>query len=348
MAQQLITDQQVLGANPDYADIERRKKIADLLIGESTEQPKGQMISGYYVAPSLAQMLNPVAKAIAGTESAKAGEQKQTALVNALRGKKAQETQAISDAINAKDWNKASNLIASSETGAGQEYKPLLAKFLVPEQLSEKDKEDIRLREAEIKARAAQHNQSLAQSRVPMGYRMKADGSLEPIPGGPADIKAQTVNAGRETVDTLIGGLKDQYDILKKGGGITTKENTLMNVPAYLSSTGAGQQAGKLFGTQNQSARNTIVQSRPLLLAAIKNATGMSAKQMDSNVELKMYLAAATDPSLDYEANMAALNQLEELYGLNGKTATGGVGGGSSFPSASEIAAEKARRESKK
>lgn len=319
MAQQLITDQQVLGANPDYADIERQKKIAELLIGESTEQPKGQMISGYYVAPSWAQMLNPVAKAIAGTQAAKGAETKQTALVNALRGKKAEETKAISDAINAKDWNKASNLIAASETGAGAEYKPLLAKFLVPEQLSEKDKEELRLREMEIKQRLAMQNQQLAQSRVPMGYRMKSDGTLEAIPGGPADIKAQTVNAGRESVDTLISGLKDQYDILKKGGGITTQDNTLMNVPAYLSSTGAGQAAGKMFGTANQSARNSIVQSRPLLLAAIKNATGMSAKQMDSNVELKMYLAAATDPTLDYEANMKALNQLQELYGIGGK-----------------------------
>jgi hypothetical protein len=166
-----------------------------------------------------------------------------------------------------------------------------------------------------------------AQSRVPMGYRMTKDGGLEPIPGGPADQKAQTVNAGRETVDTLIAGLKDQYGILKKGGGITTTENTFMNVPAYLSSTAAGQATGKLFGTQNQSARNTIVQSRPLLLAAIKNATGMSAKQMDSNVELKMYLDAATNPSLDFEANMAALNQLETLYGLSG-TASGAPTGG--------------------
>lgn len=175
------------------------------------------------------------------------------------------------------------------------------------------------------RASLAIQSSNQAQSRVPMGYRMKQDGGLEPIPGGPADQKAQTVDAGRQTVDTLIAGLKDQYGILKEGGGITSKDNTIMNVPAYLSSTGAGQAAGKMFGTQNQSARNTIVQSRPLLLAAIKNATGMSAKQMDSNVELKMYLAAATDPSLDYEANMAALNQLETLYGISGnKAPTGG------------------------
>jgi hypothetical protein len=184
-----------------------------------------------------------------------------------------------------------------------------------------------------------------ANSRVPMGYRMTKDGNLEPIPGGPADQKAQTVDAGRQTVDTLIAGLKDQYGILKEGGGITTKDNTFMNVPAYLSSTGAGQAAGKMFGTANQSARNTIVQSRPLLLAAIKNATGMSAKQMDSNVELKMYLAAATDPSLDYEANMAALNQLETLYGIGSKAGTTGTSG---MPNASDIDAEIARRQGKK
>jgi hypothetical protein len=162
-----------------------------------------------------------------------------------------------------------------------------------------------------------------AQSRVPMGYRMKQDGTLEAIPGGPADQKALTVNAGRETVDTLVTGLKGQYDILKEGGGITTKDNTFMNIPAYLSSTGVGQTTGKLFGTQNQSARNSIAQSRPLLLQAIKKATGASAKEMDSNVELQMYLKAATDPTLDYEANIYALEQLQTLYGIGGNAPAG-------------------------
>ena len=162
-----------------------------------------------------------------------------------------------------------------------------------------------------------------AQSRVPMGYRMKQDGTLEAIPGGPADQKALTVNAGRETVDTLVTGLKAQYDTLKEGGGITTKDNTFKNIPAFISSTGVGQTTGKLFGTQNQSARNTISQSRPLLLQAIKKATGASAKEMDSNVELQMYLRAATDPTLDYEANIYALEQLQTLYGIGGTAPAG-------------------------
>jgi hypothetical protein len=184
------------------------------------------------------------------------------------------------------------------------------------------------------------------QSRVPMGYRMKQDGSLEAIPGGPADQKAQTIDVGRQTVDTLITGLKDKYNLLKESGGITsTSQGAFSNVPAYLSSSGIGQTFGKTFATENQSARNTIAQSRPLLLQAIARATGMSSKQMDSNTELQMYLKAATDPTLDYEANTYALNQLQTLYGLGGTAPV--VGGGGGVPSASDIDAEIARRKKK-
>ena len=51
----------------------------------------------------------------------------------------------------------------------------------------------------------------------------------------------------------------------------------------------------------------------------------MSAKQMDSNAELKMYLAAATDPSLDYESNINALKQLERLFGTPAENQGQGV-----------------------
>jgi hypothetical protein len=81
-------------------------------------------------------------------------------------------------------------------------------------------------------------------------------------------------------------------------------------------------------------------------LQAIAKATGMSSKQMDSNVELQMYLRAATDPKLDYESNIYALDQLQTLYGMGG-AAPAAVGGGN-MPSASDIAAERARRQGNK
>lgn len=137
----------------------------------------------------------------------------------------------------------------------------------------------------------------------------------EPVSAG----KEMQTQEGKSSVDTQVASLRDLYTQLQKNGGITDTTNSAMgNVSAGAGSSGIGQAAGRLFGTQNQSLRNQIAQSRPLLLQAIKSATGMSAKQMDSNVELKMYLAAATDPTLDVQANLKALDNLSKLYGLGG------------------------------
>lgn len=129
--------------------------------------------------------------------------------------------------------------------------------------------------------------------------------------------REEQVGTGRETVSTVVSSLRDSYDKLSASGGITDpSKGTLSNIGAAIGSSGIGQIAGRAVGTENQSLRNTIAQTRPLLMNAIKQATGMSAKQMDSNVELKLWLATATDPTLDIKANMNALDNIEKLYGL--------------------------------
>jgi hypothetical protein len=169
------------------------------------------------------------------------------------------------------------------------------------------------------KIQAMQH----AGEKLPPGYRWKdaAHTEQEAIPGGPSDQKAHAANSklegGRQTVNDLVAGLRDHYAQLDQAGGITNPNKGMLdNLAAGAGSSGVGQAMGRMFGTQNQSLRNTIAQQRPLLLNAIKEATGMSAKQMDSNAEMKMYLAAATDPTLDVKANMEALDMLDKLYGL--------------------------------
>lgn len=127
---------------------------------------------------------------------------------------------------------------------------------------------------------------------------------------------------GQEQVSGIVANLRDMYSQLLAGGGIVSSDKSAVsNIPARLSATGAGQFGGQLIGTKNQKYRDTIEQQRPLLLNAIKNATGMSAKQMDSNAEMKLYLAAATDPTKDIQANMDALDNLERLYGQGAKNA---------------------------
>lgn len=136
----------------------------------------------------------------------------------------------------------------------------------------------------------------------------------------------------RQQLNEAVGQLKGYYDSLKEGGGIVSQEQSgFGNLASRVQSTGAGQALGGALGTKNQEARQKIEQTRPLLLNLIKNATGMSAQQMNSNAEMQLYLRAATDPTLSYEANLEALDNLDKLFGLgmgvSGKPPAAGAGG---------------------
>jgi hypothetical protein len=134
--------------------------------------------------------------------------------------------------------------------------------------------------------------------------------------------QAEKVDSGRATVSDIASQLRGYYENLNKSDAITsTAKGPVGNVMAGLGNTDIGQGAARLIGTKAQSLRDSIAQQRPLLLQGIKEATGMTAKQMDSNAELKLYLSVATDPSKGYEANIRALDLIEKLYGKGGKGA---------------------------
>lgn len=163
---------------------------------------------------------------------------------------------------------------------------------------------------------ATQANFNKQFGKAQAGYRWKPDGSLEFIPGGPADQKAQAQKGGEGTVGGVVADLRDKYSQLDSENGIVSTNNRFgTNIGAWVGSTGVGQTFNGMVGTKTQSARDSIAMTRPLLLQAIMKATGMSAKQMDSNAELKLYLATATDPQKGLEANIEALNRIESLYG---------------------------------
>jgi hypothetical protein len=128
-----------------------------------------------------------------------------------------------------------------------------------------------------------------------------------------ADIKKQA----KQQLSDVVGQLKTSYDTLLEGGGITsTTSGGRENIGAKMGTSAVGQFMGSALGTKNQEQRQVIEQTRPLLLNLIKEATGMSASQMNSNAEMQMYLKAATDPKLSYEANITALQNLDKTFGL--------------------------------
>jgi hypothetical protein len=96
MAQPFLTDQQILGQTPETAEIARQRKIADLLTSQAFTQPQGGMVSGRYVAPSIAQQLQPLASALGGSYLSAKTDQKADALAKALRQKQVAEIEEYS------------------------------------------------------------------------------------------------------------------------------------------------------------------------------------------------------------------------------------------------------------
>ena len=130
-----------------------------------------------------------------------------------------------------------------------------------------------------------------------------------------ADAKQLEKDSGKDSLETSILTLRSAYDSLSKGSGIVdTTKSSLSNIGASISASGLGQALGGSVGTENQTQRDIIEQSRPALLSAIMKATGMSAKQMDSNAELKLWLATATDPKKSLQANKIALDNIEKKF----------------------------------
>jgi len=89
--------------------------------------------------------------------------------------------------------------------------------------------------------------------------------------------------------------------------------NVVSNVGSWVRSSPVGQIAGSAGGTPEQSVRDNIKNARGVLLQAIKEATGMSAQQMNSNVELQLWLNTVTDPTQSYKTVTDTLANLDKV-----------------------------------
>ena len=314
--EQMLQQQQIL----------RQQKMAEMLMQKGMEQPQGQMISGHYVRPSIFQNLAGLANTYVGQKGIEKGDQAQIDLAKAIREQKMGVLENINQALDAGDLKKARGIATANPEYAGQFAAPLIANAIPKAATPTPDIQNFEYlqKNGQIPKNMTlmgyqkylkQHE--VAPEKAPAGYRFMADGSLEPIKGGPADLKTQAKMSGAGDVSTEIVKLKDSYDKLYTGGGITDPSLKIgSNLAGKASSSDLGQSIGSTFGTKNATERDKIAQTRPLLMGAIMKATGMSAKQIDSNAELKLWLSTATDPKKSYEANMEALNNLENLYGV--------------------------------
>ena len=209
-----------------------------------------------------------------------------------------------------------------------------------------------------------------AAPKAPVGYRFTDSGNLEAIPGGPATrgpaarggaaltapgakpptaaqaAKTEAQNQARVALSKDLQTVLGYYEKLTDIGGMVSPERTgVENIVASARTSGAGQVVERTIGTKAQTLRDNILNSRQRLLSHIKNATGASAQQMNSNVELQTWLNALTNPAQSIETVRETLGQLDTVIaGVANQVEAEKRGGGSPRPSpapASDLAAER-------
>jgi uncharacterized small protein (DUF1192 family) len=136
-----------------------------------------------------------------------------------------------------------------------------------------------------------------------------------------AQEKAEKAAEGKEVLsDTLETAKTLVNDLYKLGGMTSTSKQPLANLVTSLQTGTVGQIAGQALGTKTQAKRDEIKSIRLQLLNAIKEATGMSAQQLNSNVELKTYLDSLGSEKMTKEANLAIIENISTRY-LKGQAA---------------------------
>ena len=137
-----------------------------------------------------------------------------------------------------------------------------------------------------------------------------------------ATAAATKKEEGKQQAIDILDTLETAYTELDRRKAVPSERRSAgSNILAYVAGTGAGQIAGRVVGTEAQTQRDIIQSSRNQLLNAVKNATGMSAQQLNSNVEFRSWLEALSDPTRSIEANRAILENMRKFIANNAKKA---------------------------
>lgn len=126
--------------------------------------------------------------------------------------------------------------------------------------------------------------------------------------------KSGKTTAAKSSLDDTLARLDEEYTALSNlGAQPSEKESVATNLGRRFTSSYIGQSLG--VNPQAQTHIQNIEGLRNDVLLAIKNATGMSAKEMDSNVELQRQLAGATAPGQNIESVRRRLTDISKKYG---------------------------------
>jgi hypothetical protein len=149
-----------------------------------------------------------------------------------------------------------------------------------------------------------------------------------------AALRINKAEEGKTQLADDLDNLRGAFMELDRMRAIpSTQRGSISNVASSIAASGVGQMSGRAFGTTAQVEREVINSARTRLVNSIKNATGMSAQQLNSNVELQTMLRSIADSGQPLQAAMRIIDDIENAYVIGagklpkdkGKASGGGV-----------------------
>jgi len=132
----------------------------------------------------------------------------------------------------------------------------------------------------------------------------------------------------RQEFDKTLANIVAQYkDLGAKGMLVKPGETTLVNRAKAAAATSAPGLT-TVLSPERGEALSTLANMRQTMLSALMGATGMSAKNIDSNAEMRAYLNSLSNPGQPVKTIVDTLNNLSERFGTNIKLKEADLTGG--------------------
>jgi hypothetical protein len=234
-------------------------------MSQGMQQPQGQMISGYYVAPSLTQKLNPIANILAGQAVGERADIKQAELASALRGK---QQEAVQQYMAAKTPQE--QFMAGTSQYAPSQLKSAAYEMLKPQILAA----DSTIVKPSFGAEGGY--QTLAtgpekQTELMRNYKAAQNNPINPFLGSLLDYEVAIKRAGAPSVINQVGAS------LAGQAGDLFKESKATTVGGY----GAIASADKILNSTNKAITGPLANARltGLQLADTLGVTGKGEKE---------------------------------------------------------------------
>lgn len=145
-------------------------------------------------------------------------------------------------------------------------------------------------------------------------------------PAGAADpAKTMAAEGLRSTMESMLG----YYENLEAAKAIvSTERGAGENILSSLGASLPGRVLGRTIGSPEQTERDNIQAAVPVIVASLKDLTGMSAQQMNSNVELQLFLRTLSAPDQSIQTVREAFARFGRYVDQVSAAAQGGGGGG--------------------